>query len=177
MIGWQGGKLAGMAHLPVNHPARPFYRVLVALIGLYLLGFGIAGYLETRDLPIFERGEFWVLGLQTNPVFSILSILAGLVVFGGAVYGRNVDHFINLTGGVGFLVAGLLMLSVLRTDANLLNFAVANCVVSFLIGLVLLTAGLYGKTGPAELAAAEDQLRHGEIGQPDAGPASTDSGR
>jgi hypothetical protein len=166
-----------MAHLPVNHPAGPLYRVVVALIGLYLLGFGIAGYLETRDLSFFQRGELWVLGLQTNPAFSILSIAAGLVVFGGAVYGRNVHHFINLAGGVGFLLAGLLMLSVLRTDANLLNFAVANCVVSFLIGLVLLTAGLYGKTGPEELAAAEDQLRHGEIGQQDAGPASTDSAR
>jgi hypothetical protein len=151
-----------MAHLPVNHPGRPFYRVLAGLIGLYILVFGIVGYLQTRDLTFFDRGENWVLGLQTNPAFSLLSVLAGLVLLGGAGYGRNADHLINLGGGAVFLLAGLVMLTVLRTDANLLNFAVVNCAVSFVIGLALLLAGLYGKTGSREYAEAEDRLRHGE---------------
>lgn len=151
-----------MAHLPVNHPARPFYRVLAALIGLYLLGFGIAGYADTRELGFFDRGENVVLGLQTNPAFSLLSVLAGVVVAGAAVYGRNLDHTVNFGGGVVFLVAGLVMLTLLRTDANLLNFSVATCVVSFIIGVLLLTAGLYGRSGPPELAAAEERHRHGE---------------
>ena len=161
MIGAGRGKLSGMAHLPVNHPGRPFYRVLAGLIGLYILVFGVVGYLQTRDLTFFDRGETWVLGLQTNPAFSVLSVLAGIVLLGGAGYGRNADHLINLGGGGVFLLAGLVMLTVLRTDANLLNFAVANCVASFLIGLALLLAGLYGKTGSGEYAEAEDRLRHG----------------
>lgn len=154
-----------MAHLPVNHPAQPFYRVLAGLVGLYVLVFGIAGYAQTRGVDFFDRGEHWVLGLQTNPAFSVLSVVAGVVLLGGALFGRNADHFINFAGGVVFLVAGLVMLTLLRTDANLLNFAVANCVVSFVIGLILLTAGLYGKTGSRALADAEDRLRHGEVGE------------
>jgi hypothetical protein len=152
-----------MAHLPVNHPARPLLRVLAAVIGLYVLSFGIAGLVDTWGLSFFNRDDNWVLGLRTNPAFSVLSILAAAVLVAGAAYGRNVDHFINLTGGVVFLVAGIVMMTLLRTEANLLNFAMVNCIVSFLIGLVLLQAGLYGKTGPRELAEAEDRLRHGDL--------------
>lgn len=159
-----------MAHLPVNHPGRPFYRAVAGLIGLYILAFGVAGYLETRDLPFFEQGEHWVLGLQTNPAFSLLSIAAGAVLVGGTLYGRNLDHFIYLAGSVVFLVAGLVMMTLLNTDANLLNFAMPNVIVSFLIGLALLLAGLFGKTGSPEYAAAENRLRQGERGERDPDP-------
>lgn len=163
MIGDAGGKLRGMAHLPVNHPARPFLRVLAAAVGLYVLVFGVVGLIDTWGESFFDRGDSWVLGLRTNPAFATLSIVAGVVLVGGAVYGRNLDHFINLYGGVLFLVAGLAMMTVLHTDANLLNFSLSNCVVSFVIGLVLLHAGLYGKTGPARLAETEHRLRHGRL--------------
>jgi hypothetical protein len=152
-----------MAHLPVNHPARPLLRVLAAVIGLYVLSFGIAGLVDTWGLSFFNRDDNWVLGLRTNPAFSVLSIVAGAVLAAGAAIGRNVDHFINLAGGVVFLVAGMVMMTLLRTEANLLNFAMANCIVSFVIGLGLLHAGLYGKTGPRALAEAEDHLRHGQL--------------
>jgi hypothetical protein len=153
-----------MAHLPVNHPAQPLYRTFSGLIGLYLLVFGISGLVRTWGLPFFDRGANWVLGLQTNPVFSLLSIVAGAVILGGALYGRNVDHFINLWGSTVFIVAGLFMMALLNTGANLLNFAMTNTIVSFLIGLALLLAGLYGKTGDPDLQDAEDRLRHGELG-------------
>lgn len=153
-----------MAHLPVNHPAQPLYRTLSGLIGLYLLAFGITGLVDTWGLPFFDRGANLVLGLQTNPAFSLLSIAAGAVIAGGALYGRNVDHFINLWGSTVFIVAGLVMMALLNTGANLLNFAIINTIVSFLIGVLLLLAGLYGKTGPPDLQEAEDRLRHGELG-------------
>lgn len=160
-----------MAHLPVNHPTRPLYRVLEAVIGLYILVFGIAGLIVTWDQSFFDLGEHWVLGLQSNPAFSLLSIAAGAVLLGGAIYGRNVDHFLSLAGSGVFLVAGLVMMTLLRTEANLLNFAMVNCIVSFLIGLALLLAGMYGKTGPPEFAAVEERLRCGERGEVDPGPA------
>lgn len=165
------GYVTGMAHLPVNHPARPLLRVIVTLVGLYILAFGVVGLIETWGLSFFDRGENWALGLRTNPAFSLLSILAGLVIASGAIYGRNVDHFINFGGGVVFLVAGVFMMAVLHTEANLLNFSMTNCTVSFLIGLVLLVAGLYGKTGTSEYALAEDRLRHGwsDQGEPAGG--------
>ena len=173
-----------MAHLPVNHPFQPLFRVLAGLVALYVVIFGIAGAVETWGLPFFDRGDSWVLGLRTNPAFSALSIIVGAVVLAGAVYGRNVDHFINLWGGAAFLLAGIVMLTVLRTELNILNFAVRNSIVSFLIGLVMMIAGLYGKIGTPEYQQVEDEFRHGSdgwdawrdrprpTGPPPAGPAS-----
>ena len=155
---------SGMAHLPVNHPAQPLFRVLAGMVALFVLIFGIAGAIETWGLPLFDRGDHWVLGLRTNPAFSLLSIVVGAVVLGGAIYGHNVDHFINLWGGAAFLVAGIVMLTVLRTELNVLNFAVRNCIVSFLIGLAMMLAGLYGKIGPPDYQREQDEFRHGSDG-------------
>lgn len=153
------------SHLPMNHPARPFLRVVAAAIGLYILAFGIGGLIETWGVPFFDRSPIWVLALRTNPAFSVLSVVAGAVVLTGAIVGRNLDHLINLGGGMVFLLSGLVMMAVLHTDANLLNFSLDNCIASFLIGMLLLVAGLYGRVGPPELAYAEEQLRHGELSQ------------
>jgi len=151
-----------MAHLPVNHPARPLLRILVVLVGRYVLAFGIAGLVASWDQPFFSREENWVLGLRTNPAFALLSIFVGALVAAAAVYGHNVDHFVELWGGIVFLVAGIVMMTLLRTDLNLLNFAMVNCIVSFIIGTVMLTAGLYGKEGTPEYREAEEKRRHGE---------------
>ncbi|GHJ50373.1 hypothetical protein Cs7R123_77150 [Catellatospora sp. TT07R-123] len=147
-------------HLPVNHRFRPQYRFLAGLSGAYLLTFGIVGAARTAGEPFFSRADIHALGLKTNPAFSWLSIVVGAIVLAGALLGRNIDHFINLWGGVVFMLAGLIMLLVMQTAENKLNFEIATCVVSFLIGTVLMIAGLYGKTGSAAAAEAEEVLRH-----------------
>lgn len=154
-----------MSHLPVNHPARPFVRFVAGVIGLYILAFGIAGFFETRDQSFFAREDTWALGLQTNPAFSILSILAGAVLLGSVLVGRNLDHHVSMAGAVLFLVAGVLMMTLLHTDANLLNFAMPNVIVSLLIGMVLLHAALYNKSGPSHRAEAEEKYRHSHAGE------------
>jgi hypothetical protein len=151
-----------MAHIPVNHPLRPVYRALAGLTGLYLLVFGIVGVTRSSGHEFFaSHVDITALGLHTNMAFSLLSIAAGAVLAVGALYGRNIDHFINLAGGVIFLLAGLVMLVLQRTDANFLNFTVATCIVSFILGTVLAIAGLYGKTAEPDVAEAEDRHRHG----------------
>jgi hypothetical protein len=76
-----------------------------------------------------------------------------------------VDQWINLVGGIVFLVAGIAMMTLMQTDLNFLGFTMATCVVSFLIGLVLFTAGLYGRVGSSRDMALEERFRHG--GAPD----------
>ncbi|MBV1849191.1 DUF4383 domain-containing protein [Catellatospora tritici] len=147
-------------HLPINHRFRPQYRFLAGVSGAYLLTFGIVGAIRTAGEPFFSRADIHALGLKTNPAFSWLSIIVGAVVLAGAIIGRNIDHFINLWGGVVFMLSGLIMLLVLQTPENKLNFEVATCVVSFLIGTVLMIAGLYGKTGTPAESEAEEVLRH-----------------
>ena len=45
------------------------------------------------------------------------------------------------------------------TDANFFNFGMLTCIVSFVIGLVLMAAGFYAEVAPAEVAAAEENFR------------------
>src|SRR5688500_4726119 len=106
-----------MAHLPINHRLGGFYRTLAALAGLYLLLFGIIGASKTWGEESFFAQDINVeaLGLQTNPAFSLLSIIVGAVIVLGALLLRNFDHFINYAGGVVFWVAGLLGLPLIRT--------------------------------------------------------------
>lgn len=133
-----------MAHLPVNHPLRGFYRGLVFLVGAGLLAFGIVGYTKTSDLEMFARDGERVFFLTTNPAFSIASIVAGAVVLLGVLIGRNLDAYLNIGLGVVFMLAGLAMLTLIRTDSNVLASSIANVNVSFVVGTLLATAGMYG---------------------------------
>ncbi len=149
-------------HLPVNHPLRPLYRVLAGLAGLYVLIFGIVGWARTSGMAFFAQDHLPdAMGLKTNRAFALLSIIVGAVILVGALIGRNVDRMINLAGGLVFLLAGIIMLTLLRTNLNFLGFEVSTCVASFIIGGVMATAGLYGKVGSPELAAMEEGFRHG----------------
>lgn len=144
-----------MSHTPVNHPLRPLHRALAALAGLYVLGFGIVGVVRTSGTDLFGRSATYALGLRTNLAFAVISIVAGLTILGAIAIGRNVDYRVNQVAGYAFSVMGFLMLMVLQTDANVLNFSVATCIVSFVISLVLLTAGLYSKVDGARNRAQD----------------------
>jgi hypothetical protein len=151
-----------MAHLPINHHLQPLYRTIAGLIGIYILAFGIAGVIQTGGLPLFEQDNLpWVLGLRANGAFAILSIAMGAVLLIGALIGGNLDQRINMAAAIIFLVAGLAMLVLLRTELNFLGFSVTTCIVSFVFGLTLLLAGLYGKTGTADDIRREEAFRHG----------------
>jgi len=152
-----------LLHLPVNHPLRPLYRFLGGLTGLYVLVYGIVGLFASWGHGTFARDSVEALGLRTNVAFSVLSIVVGLVVLIAAIIDNNRDHYLFLFGGMAFLLVGMAMLTLMQTSLNVLNFTVAKCVVSFLIGLVLSTAGLYTRHGPADVRHAEERRRHAGV--------------
>ncbi|MEU5946958.1 DUF4383 domain-containing protein [Micromonospora sp. NPDC047465] len=154
-----------MLHFPVNHPARPIYRVLAGLVGLYILVFGIWGTIQTLGEPLFDRGDTWVLGLRTNLAFSLVSVIFGIVLIIGASRRGNLGHYMNLTAGVVFLVTSILMMAVLQTEANFLNFSMSTVIVSMFFGLLLLGTGLYDKVGTDEHAAEERRHRHHPVSE------------
>ncbi len=136
-----------MAHFPVNHPLRPVYRVVAALAAIYVLLFGIVGLTKTSGMGLFEQhGLPWVLGLRTNLAFAILSVVAGAVLLLVQLVGRNIDVVVDVVGGLVFMLAGMLMLGLMQTDANFLGFSMVNCIVSFVLGMIFFAAGLYGRT-------------------------------
>jgi hypothetical protein len=152
------------SHIPVNHHLLPLYRTLAGLAGLFCLVFGIVGIVRTASDSIFHRGDEVILGLKTNLAFAIISVVVGAIVLIGALIGGNLDHYINLIAGIVYLVSGMLMMSLLQTNANFLNFRMGTCIIAFVIGVVLLTAGLYGRVGDASAEAHEEHFRlhHGD---------------
>ena len=153
-------------HIPINHHLRPLYRAIAGFGGLYVLVFGIMGFVASRGLPWFAQPHDhklpWVLGLRTNLAFSVLSIVVGLALLVANVVGRNLDHYINLAAGGVFMLAGMAMMALLQTDLNLLGFSMVNCVVSLLLGTLFLAAGLYGRVGTADAEHDEEAFRHGQ---------------
>ncbi|RLP95686.1 MULTISPECIES: DUF4383 domain-containing protein [unclassified Micromonospora] len=148
-----------MAHTPVNHPARPIYRAIGGLTGLYLVVFGVLGIIASAGNEILAQDDTKVLGQGTNLGFSLLTVLLGLVVLAGTVLGRNIDVAINQWLAYALMVIGLAGLAFIRTDANFFNFSITTVIVVLSAALVLLMVGMYGKVGSDEEAEAFQKAR------------------
>ncbi|MFD7708152.1 DUF4383 domain-containing protein [Streptomyces sp. NPDC059785] len=157
-------------HLPVDHHLSQFYRVGAGLMGLVLLAFGILGLID--KVGFFDTRGDTVAGLSTNGSLSILSIVVGLLLFAGMVIGGNVASTVNMVAGVLFILSGFANLALLDTDYNFLAFRIQNVLFSFVVGVLLMFFGMYGRVGSAlphdnpywrcrhpEQAAAEDRAR------------------
>ncbi|MGC5029992.1 DUF4383 domain-containing protein [Micromonospora sp. DT229] len=148
-----------MAHTPVNHPARPIYRAIGGLIGLYLVIFGVLGFFASAGDPFFGQGDTRVLGQGTNLGLSLLSLIFGAAVLAGTAIGRNLDVLINQWSAYLIMVVSLGGLAFIRTEANIFNFSVATVVVLMLLSLTLLMAGMYSKVGTDEEHEAWQKAR------------------
>ncbi|MFI5833874.1 DUF4383 domain-containing protein [Micromonospora sp. NPDC051300] len=136
-----------MAHTPVNHPARPIFRAIGGLVGLYFVVFGALGVIASAGNDFFAQDETKVLGQGANMGFSLLSVLIGVVILAGVAIGRNLDVLINQWMAYTLMVIGLAALAFLQTDANVLNFSIMTVIVVLTLSLVLLVVGMYGKVG------------------------------
>ncbi|MGW5666769.1 DUF4383 domain-containing protein [Micromonospora sp. NPDC003776] len=139
-----------MAHTPVNHPARPIYRAIGGIVGLYFVVFGVLGIIASAGNDVLAQDDTKVLGQGTNLGFSLLSVLIGAVILLGVVIGRNLDVAINQWLAYALMVLGLAMLAFLQTDANIFNFSIMTDIVVLVLALVLLMVGMYGKVGTDE---------------------------
>jgi hypothetical protein len=141
-----------MAHNPINHPARSIYRVIGGLIGLYLVIFGLLGFV--LDGKVFGQG--------TNAGNSVVAVVIGLIVLGATALGRNLDVTVYKVVGYALMALGLLTLAFLRTDGNVLGHTVATCIVYMLLGITLVVAGMYIKVGSSGEHAAWQHARFTE---------------
>ncbi|MET7709771.1 DUF4383 domain-containing protein [Micromonospora sp. NPDC005413] len=148
-----------MAHTPVNHPARPIYRAIGGLTGLYLVVFGALGIITSAGNEILAQDDTRVLGQGTNLGFSLLSVLLGIIVLAGTALGRNIDVAINQWMAYALMVVSLAGLAFIRTDANIFNFSITTVVVVMTAALVLLMVGMYGKVGSEDEAEAFQKAR------------------
>ncbi|SCE75961.1 DUF4383 domain-containing protein [Micromonospora mirobrigensis] len=148
-----------MAHTPVNHPARPIYRAIGGLVGLYYVVFGVLGVIASLGDDFFAQNDTRSLGQGTNLAFSLLAIGIGAAVLAGTVLGRNRDVVINGYLAYALMAIGLAALAFIQTDANILNFSIATVVVTLTLALVLLMVSMYGKVGTEEEKEAWEKAR------------------
>ena len=142
-----------MAHYPLNHHLRQTYRLFAGVAGLYLGLVGAIGLALTWGDPFFHRGSDWVLGLRVNPAASWLTLLIGLTVLIAVVLGGEVHHRVSLVLGWGICGFAMVVMALIQTDANVFNVSMVNVVVLSLLGLVIITAGLYGKVSDSSSSA------------------------
>ncbi|MGW1229761.1 DUF4383 domain-containing protein [Streptomyces sp. NPDC001515] len=129
--------------LPVDHRLSQVYRVGAGVMGLVLLVFGILGLLDR--VGFFDTGGDTVAGLSTNGALSVLSIAVGVLLFVGMVIGGNVASTLNMVLGVAFVLSGFVNLALLDTGLNFLAFEIQNVLFSFVVGLLLMVFGMYGR--------------------------------
>jgi hypothetical protein len=130
-------------HLPVDHRLSSVYRVGAGLMGLVLLAFGILGLIN--EIGFFDTGGATVAGLNTNGSLSVLSICVGLLLFIGMVIGGNFASTLNMVLGIAFILSGFINLALLDTEYNFLAFHLQNVLFSFVVGLMLMMFGMYGR--------------------------------
>ncbi|KAB1160959.1 DUF4383 domain-containing protein [Micromonospora sp. AMSO12t] len=148
-----------MAHTPVNHPARPVYRAIGGLTGLYLVAFGVLGIIASAGNEALAQDDTQVLGQGTNLGFSLLSVLLGAVVLAGTAIGRNIDVMINQWLAYAIMVISLAGLAFIQTEANIFNFSIFTVIALMVVSLVLLMVGMYGKVGTDEEQEAWQKAR------------------
>ncbi|WP_262703856.1 MULTISPECIES: DUF4383 domain-containing protein [Streptomyces] len=130
-------------HLPVDHRLSKVYRVGAGLMGLVLVAFGILGLIHR--VGFFDTGSNTVAGLNTNGTLSVLSIVIGLLLFFGMLVGGNFASTLNMVLGLLFLLSGFVNLALLETPYNFLAFRMQNVLFSFVVGLLLMWFGMYGR--------------------------------
>jgi Domain of unknown function (DUF4383) len=146
--------------LPTNNPLNRVYRAGAAVIGIGLLIFGVLGY--AHGLGFFDTTGNDVVGLSSNVVLSTISVVVGLLLVAGGIAGGNISAGLNTGIAVLFIGSGLANLAVLQTSWNFLNFSMRNVIFSFVVGVLLLTFGLYGRvTGGLPADNPYYRARHG----------------
>lgn len=141
--GQRGRRVRLDEHLPVDHTLSRVYRIGAGLIGLVLLVFGILGLVN--QIGVFGTGSHTTAGLNTNGALSVLSICVGVLLFVGMLIGKNFASTLNMILGVLFILSGFVNLALIDSGFNPLNFRIQNVLFSFVVGLLLMFFGMYGR--------------------------------
>jgi Domain of unknown function (DUF4383) len=167
-------------HFPEDHKLSKVYRVTGALVGVALIIFAVLGYM--RGLGPFSTERETVLALGTSGWLTTLSLVVGIGVLAGAIIGGNTASWANVILGSLFILSGVVHLVLQRTTLNFFNFRMSNVIFSFVVGLILLTAGMYGRVSAslppespysaerrgerAGAARSSDDVRDSYVGSP-----------
>ena len=138
------------------------------MLGAGLCIFGVLGFVDRLEF-LALRGKV-ILGLASNGLLSMISLIVGGVLIGAALRGGRISSTITVAIGLLFLLSGLVNLAVLDTELNLLAFRMSNVIFSFIAGMLLLFLGAYGRfSGGLSADNPYYRHRHRADGSSDAG--------
>lgn len=133
-------------------------RIGALAVAAVILVFGLLGF--AGGLDFFSTDGEPILGMSSNGLLSTISVVTAAVLVLAALRSPRTASTLMMVVGILFLLAGLLSLAVLRTDANVLAFEIENVIFSEVAGLVLLLLGAYGRVSgnlPADSPYARPQ--------------------
>ncbi|MFC8589447.1 DUF4383 domain-containing protein [Streptomyces sp. NPDC057217] len=135
--------------LPVDHRLAKVYRIGAAACGVILMVFAFLGFASALDS--FETSGGQIAGMESNTALSFISVVVGGALIAGAVVGDNFASTLNMVVGSLFVLSGFYHLFTLDKSANFLDFGMSNVMFSFLMGMLVLTFGMYGRVsgGPS----------------------------
>jgi hypothetical protein len=148
-------------------------RIGAVLVALLLLVFGVLGF--AGGLDFFSTDGERILGLSSNGLLSLISVVVALVLLAAAARGPRVASTVMIVVGSLFLLSALVNLAVLRTNFNILAFEFRNVVFSVGVGLLLLMLGAYGRIGghlPSDSPYAHPHAFEGEADEDDGYPST-----
>ena len=141
------------------------HRIGAAAFGLGLAVFGVLG-LVNRLAPFSTEGQP-VLGLSSNGLLSVISLVVGGVLVVAGLRGGRTASTVLVGIGAAFLLSGVLNVVVLDTPLNLLAFRMSNVVFSLVAGALLLFLGAWGRfTGRLPDSNAYQRERHSDDDEP-----------
>ena len=109
-----------------------------------------------------------MLGLSSNGLLSIISLVVGAVLIAAALRGGRLASTVTVVAGAAFLLSGLGNVLVLNTELNLLAFGIPNVIFSLVAGGVMLILGAYGRfSGGLPDDNPYQQQRHPDDGDSD----------
>jgi hypothetical protein len=119
------------------------HRVGAVVFALGIGAFGVLGLVNRLDM--FSTTGQSVLGLSSNGLLSVISLVVAALLITAAVRGGRIASTALVVIGAAFVLSGVVNVLVLGTPLNLLAFQISNVVFSFIAGALLLFLGAWGR--------------------------------
>jgi Domain of unknown function (DUF4383) len=141
------------------------HRVGAVVFGLGLGVFGVLGAINRLDW--FSTSGEPVLGLTSNGLLSLISLVVGSILVAAGIRGGRTASTITVVVGAVFLLSGVANVLVLDSPFNILAFGMPNVIFSLISGGLLLVLGSWGRfTGRLPAGNPYRQDRHPDEGDP-----------
>lgn len=147
------------------------HRIGAMVFGLGLGVFGILGLVNQLE-PFSTEGQP-VLGLSSNGLLSVVSLVVGSILVAAGVRGGRLASTVLVVVGTAFLLSGVVNVLVLDSPLNLLAFRMSNVIFSLVAGALLLFLGSWGRfSGGLPDGNPYQRERHDDDGPPDMLPTT-----